>query len=135
VAKLTATSQHRYNRLMGIGQAREERAPSLLPQALAPTIVKVGDPLQPLEDLAEAIMEGDPEGRKANRRLRQRNTAKVSFDEQGRALLYGKACCFQAMLVLNRQLDRLQLPYPWTCAECGTLFVIEMRVREVRRHA
>lgn len=136
MGRLSSTSQERYNRLVGVGATADgESARSLFPRSLAPTVIKVGDPMRPLDELAEAVMEGDPEGRRANRVLRKRQQAKLSFDELGRPLLYGKACCFSAMQVLDRQLDRLHLPYPWKCAECGTLFVIEMRVREERRHA
>jgi hypothetical protein len=134
MSRLSASSQQRYNEIMGIGGQREAGPGGLFPRALGPTIVKVRDPMEPFEELAEQIMEGDPEGRKANRRLRKRQHQRVSTDEHGNGLLYGKRCCFEAVQVLNKELERLHLPWPFVCGQCGTVYSIEMRTREERRH-
>lgn len=134
MSRMTPSSQSAYDAMMGRDRPREKDAYGTLPRSIAPTIVKVADPIEPFEELAEQLMEAEPEGRKANRMLRKRQHERVSRDETGKLLLYGKACCGDAVMTLNRELDRLQLPYHFKCGKCGTLFVIEMRTREERRH-
>lgn len=132
VSRLTLGTKRTYDRLMGVTREGSQDN-GYQPRAMSPTLVKLSDPLEETEAIVEQLMEADPEGRKINRILRRRRNHRTTFNRDGEALVFGRRCCAVLAQKLDRQLHRLHLPARFTC-ECGTVYSVEMRTREERRH-
>jgi hypothetical protein len=132
---LTAASQVALRRILApSGGTRPAASERPGPQAAAPTLIKVEDPLEDVDAIVARQMDGDPVGRRANRVLRRRGGAKqVGRLPDGTPTLDGRECCARLAADINRCLHRLTMPAEYRC-ECGTVWRVENRVREERRH-
>lgn len=104
----------------------------LMPRAASPTLIKVRDPVEDIEALVEAQMDGYEDGRRANKRIRKRERP-IGVDTEGRPALHGRHCCFLLARQIDRKLHRIKMPSDFTC-ECGTVWRVESRVSEERHH-
>ena len=118
--------------MLGANDSAAERFRA--PMAAGPTLVKVSDPLQDVEDFVELLDEATPEGRRRNRWLRNRKGRGVAVDGRGRVTVEGRPCCTDLAQRIDKSLPYLPIPSDHVCPGCGTTFRIEMRVREERRH-
>lgn len=115
-------------------QPVERVARRQVPVAMGPTLVKVENPLEDIEDIVERLDEASEVGRRRNKWLaRRRGTMAVGRNRAGELTLDGRTCCYLTARALSTALPHLQLPYRHTCS-CGVVWGLEVQVREERRH-
>lgn len=130
-SRLTGPSARLYQEFLGTGGGNSQVRD--LPNAVGPTLVKVEDPLVDLDRVVELLDEGTHHGRIANSWLRRRSNRRLSRTANGDAALEGRPCCMTLARQIDRELFRIELPKDYRCDSCGTLWRVEIRVREDRR--
>jgi hypothetical protein len=140
---LGPSSTRRLNEMLGVPSEQDvKRRP---PQSMGPTLIIVSEPMRVAEDVVKNLY--DPEGAGKpppngwlQRQRRRGLLAGAGVEDAGARLskpqaeINGRACCMVLIGQLDRQLAMLQLPSTHTCSTCGTVYRIEMRVREARDH-
>lgn len=122
--RLSPSSQRLLDRMSGVGPDTDMQRH--LPRAVGPTLYKIEDPLEAIEDVAQRLVAGGT-GRPPNKWM-QRQAGIVHGLEM-------RDCCVRYATELNRQVHRLVIPTDnLVCSECGTRWGLEYRVREERRH-
>ena len=127
------SSSHRYIDMM---TGRAEQLQRARPQALSagPTFVKISDALEDAEDIVAELDAATPEGRRRNRHLSRRRAAGIGRSPDGTLTYNGRACCLTLARKLDPHLHTLPIPSQHTCPACGTVWELQITVREERPH-
>ena len=105
-----------------------------LPLSMGPTMVKLHDPVEDVEDVVRLLDEATPEGRRRNRWLQRRDRSGTIVDAKGRPTVDGRACCSALARSIDRSLHYMRPGVTMVCPGCKTTWVIQILVREERRH-
>lgn len=131
MARLSASSERLYRRFLGDLDTDTTGQDS--PKAAGPTLVKVEDPMVPVDQVVELLDEGTKYGRIANAWLRRNGQRRLAQDPTGQVALEGRTCCMALARRIDRDLHRIRPPADFRCDGCGALWRVEIRVREDRR--
>jgi hypothetical protein len=125
MSRLTAPSERLYSEFLMGPTFRET------PEVRhVPTLVKIEDPMLPVDQVVELLDEATKHGRIANSWLRRRAHRRLALTQGGDVALEGRACCMRLSRQIDRQLGHFPIPKEFRCEECGALWRVEMRVRE-----
>lgn len=92
-----------------------------------PTIRKIADPREDVEDLVAAMDDEVVHGSGVASWL-HKNRERRSMPD-GMVLMDGRPCCIRTALEVERRLPLLRMPFQFTCDNCGSVFEIVSTMR------